>query len=935
MQLTRLTVEHAAEPLALPTLRPRFSWRLDAGDARHVRQERYELQLHTGGTLVAEASGGGESVLVDVLDADLCERTRYEWRVRAWVAVDAEPTPWASAWFETARVDLDGWSARWVDPAQQPVTRDGSPNPFAPNVNDDPNEVKLHPAKHLRQQFTLASAPASARLRMTAQGIYFAELNGVRVGDECFAPGYEGYHKLLSVQTYDVTDSLRAGDNVLGVVLADGWFAGRIAFTGTSRQYGERLRATWELEVTGADGATTIIRPDAGVRSTTEGPFRCADIFIGESYDARRELPGWSAPGFDASGWDAVTLAPVTEHLVAFLGEPVRRVLELPAVDVLTTPAGETVVDFGQVTAGRVRFTVRGPAGTKVTLEHAEVLDAEGNYLNNIAGHNKDQTDHYVLRGEAGGETWEPEFTFHGFRYARLTGWPTAPAASDFTAIVIASDLAYEGSWASSDPRLNQLHHNVVWSQRGNLLAVPTDCPQRERAGWTGDIQIFAPAATNNADVSLFLARWLRNVRAEQGEDGLIPIIVPMPRAFDEPDAPPDASDDGGEIFAIQAAAGWGDAIVIVPHVLWRRTGDVAFLARNYDAMVAWSDLQRRQAAEHLPPRLAGVQLSERQRANHALLWNGEPNFGDWLTPSLSDAADPASIMEAPRRTAEYVGPFFAGQSLTLLAEIADALGRDAEASDFAARAAEVRRAWAEEYLDADGRIRETLMGVFVLALAFGFVPEAHRDAVRRQLVEAVHANGDRLDTGFLSGPYLLPALWDAGERDLARTLLWQSECPSWLYEVDRGATTIWESWDAVKPDGTVGMSSFNHYAFGIVDDWLFGVLAGIREASPGYRRAVIAPDLDAPLEWVDAAVDTPYGPLRSAWRRDGGAVGLTVEVPPSTEAEVRLPSGWAIVLEGPDAGSPDAEGGDAEGADAGAGVRLGSGRWDLRAVRG
>lgn len=892
-RLTDLRIEHDRSPLALHTLRPRFSWVVDAEGVPTLAQTAYELEVTTGGVPVLTTGrvASADSVLVDALDADLNERTAYDWRVRAWLEGAPEPTPWAFASFETARVDLSGWEAPWVDPAQVPVTRDGSPTLMGPNVNDDPNDVKLHPAKHIRQAFTLDAAPARARLRMTAQGIYAAELNGRRVGDELFAPGYESYHLLMSVQTYDVTDHLRAGENVLGVVLADGWFAGRLGFPGMSRQYGDRLRATWVLEVTDAAGATRLVLPDAAARSTTSGPVRYADIFIGESHDARRELTGWSAPGFDDSGWDAVSLVPVTEHLVPFIGEPVRVVRELPAVAVITTPAGETVVDFGQVMAGRVRFTVRGEAGTRVTLEHAEVLDAAGNFLNNIAGHNKDQTDHYVLRGNADGETWAPEFTFHGFRFVRLSGWPTAPEASDFTAEVIASDLAYPGEWHSSDARLNRLHANTWWSQLSNFLSIPTDCPQRERAGWTGDIQIFVPAATNNADVAAFLTRWLRNLRALQGPDGLVPIMVPMMEAFD-PD--PDAEVEDNPMFAINGAAGWGDAVVVVPHVLWRRTGDAAFIRDNYDAMLAWIGLQTADAAAHLPKRLAGVQLTDEQRANHALLWNGELNFGDWLTPSLSDASDPASIMQAPLRTSEYVGPFFQGQSLTWLAEMAAAIGRDAEAADFAHRAAEVRRAWAEEYLTADGRVAETLMGVMVLALAFGFVPEAHLDTVRAQLVEAVHANGDRLDTGFLSGPYLLPVLWAAGERDLARTLLWQSEAPSWLYEVDRGATTIWESWDAIKPDGTVGTSSFNHYAFGIVDDWLYGVLAGIRETSPGYRTALVAPDLDAPLDHVAAAIRTPYGRLAAGWRRAGDGVHLDFEVPVGITVEVRLPAGWS-----------------------------------------
>lgn len=918
--LTHLTVEHATTPLALHTRRPRFSWWIDPDLADGRAQAAY--QVIVDGVIDTGRVESAESAYVDVLADHVAPSTRYDWRVRLWLQGSDEPSEWASSWFETAR-DLSDWPAQWLDPAQEPVTADGSMSPFAPNPNTAAPEDKLHPPAMIRQEFTLDEAPVSARLRMTAQGVYQAELNGRPVGDEVLAPGYEGYHKLISVQTYDVTDQLQAGANTLGAILGDGWFAGRIAFTGLSRQYGDRLRLTWVLEVTDAEGRVREILPDSTARSTHHGPIRYADIFIGESYDARRELPGWGAPGFDASGWDKVELADVSENLVPFVGEPVRRVMEVPAVEVISTPAGECVVDFGQVLAGRVRLTVTGEAGTTITLEHAEVLDAHGNFLNNIAGCNKDQTDHYTLRG-GGPETWEPTFTFHGFRYVRLTGWPDTggtPDASAFTAVVLASDLAYGGEWESSDPRLNQLHRNVVWSQRANLLAVPTDCPQRERAGWTGDIQIFAPAATNNADVTAFLSRWLRNARAEQWDDGMVPIIVPMPRGMDFSDnggdgTPKERPDD--EIFDIDGAAGWGDAIVFVPHALWRRAGDLGVVEDNWDAMVAWIDYQTRAAAQFLPKRLRDTELDPASRANHEIMWNGVFNFGDWLTPSLSDATDPQSIMIAPRRTSEYMGPFYQGQSLTLMAEMARATGREAEASDYERRAGDVRRAWAEEYLDAEGRIPEPLMGVSVLALAFGFVPDEHMDAVRAHLVQTLHDNGDRLDTGFLSVAHLLPALWSAGETDLARTVLWQPETPSWLYEVDHGATTIWESWDAVKPDGTVGTSSFNHYAFGCVDDWLFTHLAGVRESAPGFRESVITPDLDAPLDHVRARIVTPYGPLEARWRRredNPDAVDVKLELPGNTSATVLAPPGWRCT----------------ESEEA----RFGSGRHAVRLVRG
>ena len=897
---TRLSVEHLAEPLGLHTPRPRFSWVIDAPCTHGVRQVAYELELRAedGWSVTTGRVDSDASVLVEVLDADLAPATGYAWRVRVWTTLGAEPSPWASAWFETSITD-GSWSPVWVEPAQSPVT----PEPkvaMAELAGGEPVErvpvaERLHPVKLLRQGFVVDSPVVSARLRATAQGIYAAELNGAVVGDEVLAPGYESYQHYLSFQTYDVTALVGVGENVLGVQLADGWWAGRISITGTSGQYGDRLRAAWRLELTFADGTASVVESGPEVRSSEDGPIRYADLFIGEGRDARREVPGWSAPGFDDAGWTPVRVVDVATPVRPFAGEPVRRVLELPAVGVLTTPRGETVVDVGQVIAGRLRLRVRGEAGTRITLEHSEVLDADGNFFNNIQGQNKDQTDVYLLAGDPAGEEWEPLFTFHGFRYVRVTGYPGAPRPDDFTAVVLASDLPQTSGWSSSDPRIDQLHRNTIWSQRGNLLSVPTDCPQRERVGWTGDIQVFGPTAAANMGVAAFLQRWLANVRADQdAAGGLVPIIVPMPPQMTSfADAIADDTPDG--VFDIRAAAGWGDVITMLPHALHRHYGDVAFLADNYDAMRAWVALQSEQCAL-LPPRLAGMPLDEGRRARQGLLWNGVMNFGDWLTPSLSDSADPATIVHAPLRTAEVVGAMFHGHSLQLTADAARVLGYEADAERYGVWAERVREAFAFEYLDESGRLADDLQGPYVLALALGFVPQDRREGALGELVRLIHANGDRLDTGFLSVPYLLDVLVDGGERELAWRLLWQAECPSWLYAVDRGATTMWESWDGVKPDGTVGANSFNHFAFGSVDGFLLRRLAGLQIAEPGFRRSRIAPDLDAPLDAVSAWLDTAYGRLTCSWRRVGaGCVELDVAVPANASAVVELPGGWAI----------------------------------------
>ncbi|CAN5242921.1 glycoside hydrolase family 78 protein [soil metagenome] len=877
-RLADLRVETLTEPIALATAVPRFSWMLEAeAGAQGATQTAYELEVTGPAGLVMSSRGGAESFNVRPEGAPLASRTAYEWRVRVWVGDDTEPTPWASSRFETSLLDTAAWSALWVRPVQEATELEryslagalaGLEGPGTPPAQ------RLRPPQRLRQVFTVVRLPRRARLYISARGLYEAELNGAVVGDEVLAPGYDSYADRISFQGYDVTDSLTVGDNALGVTIADGWFAGRIGLTGSSANYGDRVEAIWQLELGYDDGAIETVVSGADVRATA-GPWEYADLFIGERYDTRLAQPGWSTAVFDDSSWRPVEVREVPTTLVPFPGEPVRRILELPGT-VLTTPNGETVVDLGQVIAGRVRISFDLPAGTEVKLEHSEVLNAHGDFFSNIMGPNKDQTDYVIAAG--GAQSWEPTFTFHGFRYVRVTGVP-ALQDGDVTGVVISSDLRTSGSFRTSDARINRLHENVQWSQRGNFLSIPTDCPQRERAGWTGDLQVFIPAATTNQHVLGFVERWLANARADQLDDGQIPMVVP--------DIPSLA--DGGLGMGASSAA-WGDAIVIVPHVLYRRYGDSTVLRDNYDAMVRWVEYQIEVAERDLPDRLDAASLSAADRARQALLWNTGFHFGDWLAPStLTEAPMPDSAMIAPMRTGELVASMFHANSLTLLAEIAGVLGHDEDQQRYSQRAAAVRQAFTEEYVAADGTIAANLQGPYVNALAFDMVPPQMRPLLVGKLVELVHAAGDHLDTGFVSVPYLLDVLWESGERDLARTLLSQDTVPSWLYEVDRGATTIWESWAAILPDGTVSPMSMNHYAFGCVDDWMFRRIAGIQELEPGFRVSRIEPDLESPLDWVEASHETPYGTLAVSWRRGDGGVEVTVDVPPSSSAEIVL----------------------------------------------
>jgi alpha-L-rhamnosidase len=889
-----LRVDHLRAPIALARQTPRFTWQTVDAHAGDVQVAyRITISVISYGAQVRDqpvATSGRvlspDSVWVEVPGFVPDRGSDYRWTVEVWLWSNPEAIE-AESNFGIAEIR---WDAPWVEPRQEPVVTEGPvaiPEVFGGWTSPATLADRLHPPRHIRQRFLLRDTPTRARLRITSQGIHRSSLNGTLVSEDQFEPGYESYQHEISVVTHDVGALLQAGENVLGVIVADGWYAGRISILGRSAQYGDLLRATWELDVRYADGSELRVVPDDSVRSS-RGPIDWSDIFIGERYDARQEIPGWDRPGFDDSGWDPAALVSVDIPLHPYIGEPVRRVLELPVRDVLTSPTGDVILDFGQVIAGRVGMRVRGDAGVTVRLEHTETLDPQGNYFINIVGANKEQTDEYVLSGDPAGEQWEPAFTFHGFRYVRVTGYPTHVVRENFTAVVLSNDLEQTADLHTSDPRLNQLVSNTRWSQRGNFLALPTDCPQRERAGWTGDVQIFAATAATLMNVAGFLERWLRNVRTDQRAwGGIVPEIVPLPPAVAVANEP----------TPVRASAGWSDVIAIAPWVLYCHYGDDRFLSDNFEAMLTWVGVQSDQAREFLPPRLRDVELSPDQRERQELLWNGVPNFGDWLAPStMFDSAENVleALNRAPELTSELTGPAFQLMSLEHVARAAAVLGNDDLASKYRDQAGRVEAAFTTEYVREDGWIAPDMQGVYVLAVASGLVPETHRPLLAEQLVRLIRQNDDHLDTGFASVAYLLDALWDNGHAEVARSLLFQDTVPSWLYEVRMGATTIWESWDAVAEDGTVQPTSLNHYAFGCVVDWMMRRIAGITLLAPAYRVVGVQPDLNGSLTTCAAHIDTPYGRLSVDWQRSDEKAEVLVTVPIGVEARFEAPAGWS-----------------------------------------
>ncbi len=837
LHVVDLRCEHHVDPLGIDVVRPRLSWRTET-DVPDWTQVAYEIEAWdavTGGPVWSSGRiESSESVLVAWGGPPLRARQACAWRARVWGS-DETVSDWSDeARFEVGLLEPGDWSARFVTPAA-----------------DDGGRETTRPSPHLRRDFSIDGDVASARLYVTALGVYEVEINGARVGDEVLAPGWSSYHHRLRYRTHDVTELVRHGANAIGAVLADGWARGNLIET--RAVYTDRLALLAQLEVTLVDGTSVVMGTDDTWVTSADGPIRAADLYNGESFDARMELGGWSSPGFDAAAWAPVeVLERSLETLCAPPGPPVRRIEEVAPIEIATAPSGETIVDFGQNLVGWVRIRVRGAAGDTVTLRHAEILEDGELATRMLRGARA--TDEYTLRGD-GEEEWEPRFTFHGFRYLGVRGWPGELRADDVRAVVVHSDMERTGWFECSHDLVNRLHENIVWGMRGNFVDVPTDCPQRsERLGWTGDIMAFGPTAALLYDVSGVLSSWLADLAAEQTDQGVVPYVVPSV-----------------EPGMVSATCGWGDVATILPATLYTHFADGELLARQYESMRRWVDCERRATGDDL-------------------VWSGDWQFGDWLDPKA-----PPDDPSAARTDPDLLATAFFAYSTRLLADAALALGRDDEATRIERLANDAREAFRAEFSTARGRLTSETQTAYAIALAFGLLDDQQRRGAARRLAVQVRNDGNVLGTGFLGTPWLCPALSENGRDDLAYRLLLQERCPSWLYPVTRGATTIWERWDAIRPDGSVNpgeMLSFNHYAFGAIGAWLYHRVAGLapNREHPGWKRFEVAPMPGGDLTHAAARVLTPHGLAAVQWSLDDRTLELRVTVPPNTRASVRIP---------------------------------------------
>lgn len=760
---------------------------------------------------------------------------------------------------------------KWIVPQQERALPEPPRPPFgAPPEPAGENIARLRPAQYIRKSFVIHGPIKKATAYATAHGLYRLYVNGSQADDRVLAPEVTPFDKLLTYQTYDVTPLLRQGENAIGAIVTDGWHIGRIGLTGDACQYADMLALLLQLDIQYADGGSETIASDASFTSHT-GALAYSDLFIGEQYDARLEPTGWNQPGFAAEGWRPVQEAAYPEELRP-QAIPPTRMKERFAGRKILTPAGEMVYDMGQVLAGIPQLRVMGEAGARITLQHSEALDGEGNFFNNINGRNKEQTDVYILRGDPKGEEYRPIGTYHGFRYVKATceGEATIQALD---AYAIRTDLAETASFQCSDGRLNRLWDNVLWSLRGNTISLPTDCPQRERSGFTGDLAIFIRAACTLMDMREFVRSWLDSLRLEQTKAGEVPIIVPNFPGLERMQR---------GMSGTNCSSGWGDAVVLVPWAMYQFYGDRAILRENYAAMKGWLGFVERWAATGEPNDNQSLPLRE----GHArYLWNTGFHFGDWLVPSRGKGM--GSPFASAEETKGPIGTAYFAQSSALLSQIAKELGEREDAAYYGALSENIRQAYRKEYLP-DGHLRSDYQGVYVTAIAFDMLTKAQQADAAQRLVDMIRENDGCLDTGFLSVSHIMDALCKAGHRQEAYKLLFQTKCPSWLYEVEMGATTIWESWNAILPDGTVNAGSLNHYAFGCVVDWMMRAVVGLQSDAPGFASIRIRPGVESGLAYAKGHYQSIHGRI---------AIGWSI-VPEGVRLEADIPEGVTALLE-------------------------------------
>jgi alpha-L-rhamnosidase len=864
-----LRFEHrlANDGLGIGDSRPRISWRVSGAPAGFV-QKRYQLEFFSqrpkgsGNPSQSFEVDCSDSVLVPwPLENPLQSREGMFVRVRVWGEAATKPSEWSEpAYVETSLLDRNDWQCRRVSASWEQDTT-------------GPRPEELY-----RKEFSTYSHKriSKARLYITAQGIYEVEMNGKRVGDQFLAPGWSAYDERLHYQVYDVMEYLSRDkvENCIGIRVAEGWFCGRIGWEGGTRNlWGDRTAAMAQLELVYENDSTQVVNTDDSWE-VASGPTRLAEIYHGEKYDATMEIPGWSAVHSSqenkSSVWSRVAvlpLLPAKPKLLAMSGSPIRRLLVLKPKDLIITPKGKKVLDFGQNLVGYTRIrNVKGPRGTKIRLLHAEVM--ESGELGRRPLRDADATDEYTLKGLLEGESWEPRFTFHGFRYLQIEGLPSdADLVATFEAIVCWTEMEPTGHFSCSDKMLNKLHENVIWGMRGNFVGLPTDCPQRdERLGWTGDLALFAPTACFLYDCAGMLKSWLGDLTVSQNYlGGVPPLVVPNVLRYFKSAFP-----------RVSRFAIWADVTILAPWAVYQSTADISILNLQYSSMESWLKACPRDT-----------------KGGRRLYDTSVFQLGDWLDPD----APPDKPQEA-KTDAQLVSNAFLIHSLDIISKVSLILRKEQEAKNYADEAKLVRKEFCDEYMTPNGRLVSDSQTAYALGICFDiFSTSRQRVQAGENLARIVRKNQFRIGTGFAGTPFVCEALVLTGHAQIAYRMLVEDKCPSWLYPVTMGATTMWERWDSMLPDGSINpgeMTSFNHYALGAVATFMHERLGGLRCIEPGWKKARVEPIVGGDFTEARVSHITPFGKVGCFWKVTDNRFYMTVEVPPNTSMEVVLPSSAA-----------------------------------------
>jgi alpha-L-rhamnosidase len=841
MKVTHLKTNHLINPLGFFINEPTFSWITSETTGKHQKAARIQIALDELFETVVHDSGISNEIssLGYTAKISLSPTTRYYWRVMVWADND-EFTISEPAWFETGKGEKP-WKAKWIT------------SPF---------EKEVHPLMY--QKFEIPGKVKSARAYATGLGLYELEINGQKVGDEYLAPFYNDYDEWLQYQTYDITEYLKEGKNGIGAILGNGWYKGRFGFhEHLAELFGDKYAFLCELDITLDDGTHIYVNSDESWLCYPS-PVLSSNIYDGEEYDANKEIINWSTVECDTSNFVnaqqiSINCGPLTERL----SPPLRITKRLSPARLLHTPAGEQVIDFGQVMTGWVEFRCDLPKGTKITIQFGELLQEDNFYNENL----RTAKEEFVYSSDGTEKIVRPHFTFYGFRYAKITGMDHIDL-KDFTACVIHSDLEHVGKIETSNEKVNRLIANALWSQMGNFVDVPTDCPQRdERMGWTGDAQVFAATASFNMYTPAFYHKFLYDMLLEQRlRGGAVPHVVP--------DVLQITTDRIGQSDKQYGSCAWGDAATVIPWTMYLFYGDKTLLESQFENMTSWVDYIKEQDDTY----------NEGKR-----LWENGFHFADWLA---LDNPDKSSSFGGTDQY--YVASAYYYYSAILTGKAAKVLGKTKEEEYYNNLADEVKKAIWKKYFK-DGKLQEDTQTALVMALYMDFAPSELKSSLVLDLKKKLDENNIHLNTGFVGTPYICPVLSQNGLEEYAYTLLLNEDFPSWLYEINMGATTIWERWNSVLPNGLVsdtGMNSMNHYAYGSILEWMYRYMCGINpmEEVPGFKKVVLRPQIDSRFRWVKGEYLSAAGLYQCSWKREGEQVIYHISIPFDAQAELILP---------------------------------------------